>query len=127
MQAGLVAVKPAGSSGATAMRGTNWSPMLEAVSTAGRARAIVLDMMMNASSSDLMLLAWETDMFVNISSSRRVYPRLLREKGLEFTRSDTAPLRCNEPYWAGWERRDARNLVEYTLHSWTLRSESPKL
>jgi len=57
MQAGLVVVKPAGSSGAMAMRGTNWSPMLETVSTAGRARAKVPDMMVNARSSDLMLLA----------------------------------------------------------------------
>ncbi len=57
MQAGLVVVKPAGSSGAMAMRGTNWSPMLEAISNVGRARAKVPDMMMNARSSDLMLVA----------------------------------------------------------------------
>ena len=57
VQAGLLTVNPAGSSGATATRGTNWKPTLVARVRAGRATVTVAKVMMNASRRDLMVLA----------------------------------------------------------------------
>ena len=56
-QAGLLLASPAGSSGATAMRGTNWKPTPVARVSAERATVTVAKAMMNASRSDLMVLA----------------------------------------------------------------------
>ena len=61
VQAGLVTVNPAGSSGATETSGTNWKPMLAARASAGRAMVTVESVMMDASKRGLIVLAGEND------------------------------------------------------------------
>ena len=77
VQAGLLAVRPTGSSGATATRGTKWRPTLLAKVTAGRATANVAETMMQVNSIGLKVLAVKSDVLDKSHlqpSFVRVYP-----------------------------------------------------
>src|SRR5713101_147633 len=86
VQAGLLVVRPAGSSGATATRGTNWRPTLVARLIAGRATANVAETMMHANSTDLKILARENDLSDKISSSSSICPRLSLKSVSDYSR-----------------------------------------